>query len=81
MPVSTVAAEIARVVRDHLDAGADHVALQAVGEPGIPRAGWTALAIRFIEDIARERAGDRRAAHSPPPLAPVVPVAGQVISP
>jgi probable F420-dependent oxidoreductase len=38
------AEEIAAVMRAHLDAGADHVALQAVGEPGIPRAGWTALA-------------------------------------
>jgi probable F420-dependent oxidoreductase len=36
--------EIAEVVRAHLDAGANHVALQAIGEPGIPRAGWTALA-------------------------------------
>jgi probable F420-dependent oxidoreductase len=36
--------EIARVVGAHLDAGADHVAVQAVGEPGIPRQGWTALA-------------------------------------
>jgi len=36
--------EIAAVVRAHLDAGANHVALQAIGEPGIPRAGWTALA-------------------------------------
>jgi len=38
------AEEIAAVMRTHLDAGADHVVLQAVGEPGIPRAGWTALA-------------------------------------
>ncbi|HEX7626579.1 MAG TPA: LLM class F420-dependent oxidoreductase [Gaiellaceae bacterium] len=38
------AAEIAAVVRAHLDAGANHVALQALGEPGIPREGWTALA-------------------------------------
>jgi probable F420-dependent oxidoreductase len=36
--------EIATTVRAHLDAGANHVALQAVGEPGIPRQGWTALA-------------------------------------
>jgi probable F420-dependent oxidoreductase len=36
--------EIAATVRAHLDAGANHVALQAVGEPGIPRQGWTALA-------------------------------------
>jgi probable F420-dependent oxidoreductase len=38
------AEEVAAVVRAHLDAGANHVALQAVGEPGIPRQGWTALA-------------------------------------
>jgi probable F420-dependent oxidoreductase len=37
------AAEIATVVRAHLDAGANHVTLQAIGEPGIPRKGWTAL--------------------------------------
>ena len=35
---------IARVVVEHLEAGADHVALQALGEPGIPRAGWSAMA-------------------------------------
>ncbi len=38
------AGEIAAVVRAHLDAGADHVAVQALGEPGIPRQGWSALA-------------------------------------
>ncbi|MGZ4411761.1 MAG: TIGR03620 family F420-dependent LLM class oxidoreductase [Gaiellaceae bacterium] len=38
------AGEIAAVARAHLDAGANHVVLQAVGEPGIPRRGWTALA-------------------------------------
>ncbi len=36
------AGEIAAVVRAHLDAGADHVAVQALGEPGIPRQGWSA---------------------------------------
>jgi probable F420-dependent oxidoreductase len=36
--------EIAKAVHAHLDAGANHVVLQAVGEPGIPRQGWTALA-------------------------------------
>jgi probable F420-dependent oxidoreductase len=35
---------IARVVVEHLEAGADHVAVQALGESGIPRAGWSALA-------------------------------------
>jgi hypothetical protein len=39
-----LADEIATAVRGHLDAGADHVALQAVGEPGIPHQGWTGLA-------------------------------------
>jgi probable F420-dependent oxidoreductase len=36
--------QIAVAVREHLAAGADHVAVQALGEPGIPRAGWTAVA-------------------------------------
>ena len=35
---------IASVVRAHLDAGADHVCLQAVGVQGVPREQWTALA-------------------------------------
>jgi probable F420-dependent oxidoreductase len=43
MPHGT-ADEIAAVILAHLDAGADHVVVQAVGEPGIPRKGWTALA-------------------------------------
>jgi len=38
------AAEVATVLRTHLDGGADHVGLQAIGEAGIPRQGWTALA-------------------------------------
>jgi probable F420-dependent oxidoreductase len=38
------AGQIADVVRAHLDAGADHVCLQPLGEEGIPRAAWTALA-------------------------------------
>src|SRR5919202_1703103 len=38
------AAQIAEVVRAHLDAGADHVCVQPLGEAGIPRASWTALA-------------------------------------
>lgn len=36
--------DIAAIARAHIDAGADHVVLQAVGEHGVPRAGWTALA-------------------------------------
>jgi probable F420-dependent oxidoreductase len=38
------AGRIAEAVRAHLDAGADHVCLQPLGEEGIPRASWTALA-------------------------------------
>lgn len=38
------AGDIAEVVHAHLDAGADHVSLQPLGEDGIPRASWTALA-------------------------------------
>jgi probable F420-dependent oxidoreductase len=38
------AEQIAEVVRAHLDAGADHVCLQPLGEEGIPRRSWTALA-------------------------------------
>jgi probable F420-dependent oxidoreductase len=36
--------QIAEVVHAHLDAGADHVCLQPLGEQGIPRESWTALA-------------------------------------
>ena len=36
--------QIAEVVHAHLDAGADHVCLQPLGEEGIPRHSWTALA-------------------------------------
>jgi probable F420-dependent oxidoreductase len=38
------AEEIAAAAREHLDAGADHVCLQAVGTRGVPRDQWTALA-------------------------------------
>ena len=38
------AEQIAEVVHAHLDAGADHVCVQPLGEPGIPRESWTALA-------------------------------------
>jgi probable F420-dependent oxidoreductase len=38
------AERIAEVVHAHLDAGADHVCLQPLGEEGIPRDSWTALA-------------------------------------
>jgi hypothetical protein len=38
------AEQIAEVVRAHLDAGANHVCVQPLGEEGIPRESWTALA-------------------------------------
>ncbi len=38
------AAEVAAALRAHLDAGADHVAVQPLGESGVPAAGWRALA-------------------------------------
>lgn len=41
--------EVAGVVRAHVEAGADHVAVQAVGEPGVPERGWTALARALID--------------------------------
>ena len=42
------AEQIAEVVRVHLDAGADHVCVQPLGEDGIPRKSWTALANALI---------------------------------
>ena len=36
--------EIAAVVQAHLDAGADHVCVQPLGEEGIPRDSWSVLA-------------------------------------
>jgi probable F420-dependent oxidoreductase len=38
------AEQIAEVAQAHLQAGADHVCVQPVGEQGIPRKSWTALA-------------------------------------
>ena len=43
------AEEIAESVRAHLDAGADHVCVQPLGEPAIPRESWTALAKALID--------------------------------
>jgi probable F420-dependent oxidoreductase len=43
------AEQIAEVVRAHLDAGADHVCLQPLGEEGVPRESWTALANVLID--------------------------------
>jgi probable F420-dependent oxidoreductase len=42
------AEQIGEVVQAHLDAGADHVCLQPLGEEGIPRDAWTALAKALI---------------------------------
>jgi probable F420-dependent oxidoreductase len=42
------AQEVAAMVREHLDAGADHVCLQPVGVTGIPREEWTALASALL---------------------------------
>ena len=42
------AGQIAEVVRAHLDAGADHVCLQPLGQSGIPRDQWSALASELI---------------------------------
>src|SRR3954468_6644832 len=41
--------QIAEVARAHLDAGADHVCLQPLGEEGIPGRSWTALANVLID--------------------------------
>jgi probable F420-dependent oxidoreductase len=38
------AEQIAEVVQEHFEAGADHVCLQPLGEQGIPRQSWAALA-------------------------------------
>ena len=43
------AAQVAEVVRALLDAGADHVCVQPLGEEGIPRHSWTALAKVLID--------------------------------
>jgi hypothetical protein len=43
------AEQIAEVVRAHLDSGADHVCLQPLGEQGIPRESWTALANVLVD--------------------------------
>jgi probable F420-dependent oxidoreductase len=38
------AEQIAAAAREHVDAGADHVCLQVVGDTGVPRRQWTDLA-------------------------------------
>jgi probable F420-dependent oxidoreductase len=40
--------QVAAAARAHLEAGADHVALQPVATDGLPRAEWTALAAALI---------------------------------
>jgi probable F420-dependent oxidoreductase len=42
------AADIAAAARAHVDAGADHVALQAIGGEGIPAAEWSKLAAALL---------------------------------
>jgi probable F420-dependent oxidoreductase len=42
------AAEVAAEVRAHVEAGADHVALQALGGEGVPAADWSALAAALV---------------------------------
>jgi probable F420-dependent oxidoreductase len=39
---------VAAAIRQHLDAGADHVAVQVLGEPGIPERGWAAVAAELL---------------------------------
>ncbi len=41
--------QIAETVEAHLEAGADHVCLQPLGDSGIPRESWTALAEILVE--------------------------------
>ena len=41
--------QIAEMIHAPFDAGADHVCLQALGEEGIPRESWTALARALID--------------------------------
>jgi probable F420-dependent oxidoreductase len=43
------AEQIAEVARAHLEAGADHVCLQPLGEQGIPHNSWTTLANALID--------------------------------
>jgi probable F420-dependent oxidoreductase len=38
------AGQVGEAVREHFDAGADHVCLQVLGAPGIPRVAWEELA-------------------------------------
>jgi probable F420-dependent oxidoreductase len=51
------AEQIAEVVRTHLDAGADHVCLQPLGEEGIPRESWTALSKVLVDEPSRQLRG------------------------
>jgi probable F420-dependent oxidoreductase len=43
------AAQVAVAVQAHLDAGADHVCVQAIGVQGVPREQWRALAHALID--------------------------------
>ena len=42
------AAQVAAAIQRHLDAGADHVAVQVLGEPGLPERGWAAVAAELL---------------------------------
>ena len=42
--------DVAAAIRAHREAGADHVCVQAVGEGGIPREQWAALADALMPD-------------------------------
>jgi probable F420-dependent oxidoreductase len=41
--------QIAEVVHAHFEAGADHVCVQPLGEDGVPREAWTALAKALLD--------------------------------
>jgi probable F420-dependent oxidoreductase len=43
------AAHVATEIRRHLDAGADHVVVQTLGEQGVPERGWRAVAAELID--------------------------------
>jgi len=43
------AERVAAAVREHFDAGADHVCVQPLGGDGVPREAWTALAAALLD--------------------------------
>jgi probable F420-dependent oxidoreductase len=50
-------AAVAAAVHAHLDAGADHVAVQALGEPGVPERTWSAFVEAWRAAGHPQRAG------------------------